>query len=352
MLKFVLIGSILLFSFRLINQPKPIKKPLPKEYQIIQNYIKSNQFRIAYQLLSENFKLQPNDTSLLRMHKQLVINDYLNSYLPHVENDYQTYFLKQPLKEKCMSGEVNTKGHHDVKELIQYCRRISGIYDSIVFDETLNKKCQAAAFVMFVNNKLNHSPPKSWRCNNADAIDGANNSNLSLGHAFGDALIGQIEDDGANNTECGHRRWILNPRNQVFGHGSTSNSMALNVLNSQIKFAEKFAKHQDSVPICWPSKNYFPIDLIFERWSFSLANADFTDAQVVIKNQGKNINCIKEPVAKGYGLNTLVWKVKDQINTENTYEVIVFNVKVFGGNQWVKKSFKYRVMPIKINNLD
>jgi hypothetical protein len=348
MFRVFLIGCLLLLGFKSINQPKPLKKLLPKEYQFLQTLIKTNHFRASYQLIAQYFNTFPNDTGLLRLQKALIVKDYLANYVPNTQNDYDSFFDKKPQAGKCFSGELNSRGQNEVKELIQYCRRLSGIYDSIVLDETLNKKCQAAAMVMFVNNKLNHSPPKNWRCNNADAINGAGNSNLSLGHAFGDALMGQIEDDGNGNFACGHRRWILNPRNQVFGHGSTSNSMALSVINSQIKFADKFPKYQDSVPICWPSKNYFPIDLIFERWSFSLANADFSEAQVVIKNEGKNIKCIKEPVAKGYGLNTLVWKVKDQINADNTYEITVFNVKIYVGNQWVKKSFKYRVMPIKI----
>jgi hypothetical protein len=348
MFRVFLIGCFLLLGFKLINQPKPLKKLLPKDYQSIQALIKTNQFRASYQLLAQYFNTYPNDTGLLRLQKALIVKDYLATYVPNTQNNYDSFFLKKPHAVKCFSGELNSRGQNEVKELIQYCRRISGIYDSIILDQELNKKCQAAANLMMVNNSLNHVPPKHWKCFSQDGYLGANSSNLSLGHAFGDALIGQIEDDGANNTECGHRRWILNPKNRIFGHGSTSNSMALYVLGSQFKFADLFPKHQDSVPVCWPSKNYFPRNLIFERWSFSLNNADFTEAHVAINNQGKSIKCIKEPIAKGYGMNTLVWKVKDQINAENTYEVTVLNVKIYVGNQWIKKSFKYKVMPIKV----
>jgi len=47
----------------------------------------------------------------------------------------------------------------------------------------------------------------------------AKNSNLAIGSAGPDAITTYIQDFGANNSEVGHRRWILYPQTQVMGTG-------------------------------------------------------------------------------------------------------------------------------------
>ena len=59
--------------------------------------------------------------------------------------------------------------------------------------------------------------------------------------------------------------------------------------------------------VAWPPPGYVPYTVVFPRWSFSYAGADFTTASVSMVSGGNNLAVSLAPVANGYGENTLVW---------------------------------------------
>lgn len=289
----------------------------------------------------------PENKELLELKKSFVIKDYNANVLN--AGSVSKLFDKSPDIKKCQSGNVSQEANSAIIKRINYLRRLAGIYDSCVLDPVLNKKAQFAAHMMEANNTLSHAPKSTWKCYNKDGADAASKSNLSLGYGFLEALMGQIEDDGAGNHACGHRRWILNPDNNVFGHGSTNESMCLYTVSTYNKSLSKSTGFKDTQFIAWPSKDYFPQDLVPVRWSFSLKDADFSAAQVGVTSDGKSIKLSKEKLEQGYAVNTLVWSMSQKTEAGKTYVVKISNVKVYsyklGKN--VTKSFQYQVTTVK-----
>jgi hypothetical protein len=297
----------------------------------------------------------PANTRLLDLKKKFVIEDYKASILNKPSLPEDKYFEKKPVTGSCQPGIVNAAGNQFVLDRINYVRRLAGIYDSCVLDPALNKKSQASALMMDANNMLDHSPKTSWKCYTKEGAVAAGSSNLSLGYSFADAIMGQVEDNGAGNGAVGHRRWILNPFNTVFGHGSTYNAMTLSVFGTADPLLVKNTRFADSQFVAWPAADYFPAELIPARWSFSLANADFSQAKLTVMINGKPARIKTEPVKTGYAINTLVWTIDGKLQPNQIYTISISQVKIVSG--WGRtatskiKSYTYKVTPVSSGNL-
>lgn len=278
-------------------------------------------------LLRKSLSQYPGNAELLELKKQLVTEDYRENVL-RAGAKYNTalYFDKKPDPSKCEPGTISKTGHADMLARMIYARRLAGIYDSCSFDPELNSKCQKAALMMDANDKLDHAPTIAWKCYSKEGMVAAGSSNLSLGYSFTEALMGQLADEGSGNMACGHRRWILNPHNTVFGHGSTENAMSLGVFGTGNSRLQRKITFNDSQFIAWPAADYFPADLVSPRWSFSLDKADFKQARVEVRMGNKAIRTDREPVATGFGLNTLVWTLNEKPQAGKTYTVTISNV--------------------------
>lgn len=96
-------------------------------------------------------------------------------------------------------------------------------------------KAREAALMMKANNSLSHSPPTSWTCYSANGSDAAGRSNIAFGYSTASVISqGYMQDSGSNNTEVGHRRWILHPFTEKMGIGSTDNTNANWVIGSTV----------------------------------------------------------------------------------------------------------------------
>ncbi|MHC1706977.1 MAG: Ig-like domain-containing protein [Bacteroidales bacterium] len=243
----------------------------------------------------------------------------------------------------CDAGGVSQDSHDKVVQRINYYRRLVGLPGDITLDATKNAKCQKAALIMKANNQLSHFPPNSWTCWTVDGNDAAGNSNIALGMHSVHAVTGYIDDFGASNKAVGHRRWLLYSKAKVMGDGSTDNSNAIWVMgNSSNPLPSSMPEF-----VAYPPKGYVPGPLVFDRWSFSIPNADFAAATVTMKDgSGQNVTLTIINREEGYGDNTVVWE-PDGINTNGpndvSYTVTVGAVKVGGTD----KSFTYTVTVVQ-----
>ncbi len=336
-----------------LSQTFSSKSIKDKQHQMyvakLESDLKNKQFSSFSVNIRKALIIFPNDPKLLALQKNFIVADYLNFKQKTQYFSQDSLFSKMPDISKCNAGMVSKRGNDVVLETINYCRRLAGINDSCVLDPELNKKCQAAALMMSANGDLNHHPPKTWKCYTQMGYDAASSSNLSLGHSFEQAVLGQMEDFGSNNFSCGHRRWILNPYNTVFAHGSTESATSIWTFGSSNSKLKKTITFNQNIPVCWPAANYFPNNLLAERWSFSLSSADFTKAKVTVTENGKPIKVKLEPFSNGYGQNTLVFIPEISKSEGKTYIVTISNVMVFldyGSSE--SKNFTYKVMPLNI----
>ncbi|WP_343487083.1 CAP domain-containing protein [Allomuricauda sp. d1] len=240
---------------------------------------------------------------------------------------------------QCEMGSVPNGTLEKIVRRITYYRKVVGLENDLMVSSTKSEKAQAAALMMDANNRLDHFPSDDWSCYSDDGHEGAGSSLLTMTHSAA-AIDSYMRDAGSSNGHVGHRRWLLYPRLAEIGIGNTSGANAIWVLGNN-------APRPDDAPefIAWPAKGYVPNNLVFDRWSFSVADADFSNASVTMQSgDGDTITLNLETLNNQFGDRTLVW-VPDGIDktvgdNRPTYTVEVSNVDVDG----VLQDFSYEVI--------
>ena len=250
----------------------------------------------------------------------------------------------------CNAGNTSAAFKTAVLRRINYFRAMGGLPPVTSFKNDYNTKAQKAALMMSVNNALSHTPPQSWTCYSAEGAQGAGSSNLYLGVYGPSAITGYVRDPGGGNYFVGHRRWILYPQTQFMGTGdipptSYAPSNALWVFDLVNMNGPRPSTRE--AYIAWPPPGYSPYQVVFDRWSFAYAGANFANANISMTKNGNPLSLQKNSVVNGYGENTLVWEPNDTFGqapaSDIVYNVTITNVVINGQNQ----SFSYQVKIFK-----
>lgn len=250
----------------------------------------------------------------------------------------------------CNPGSTSAAFKEAVLRRINFFRAMAGVPAVQGFAADYNSKAQAAALMMSAQNSLSHAPGTSWACYTAAGAEGAGSSNLYLGVYGPSAISGYIYDPGGGNYFVGHRRWILYPQTKFMGTGdipTTSGKAAANAL-WVFDSVNMWGPRPDTREafVAWPPPGYVPYQVVYPRWSFAYAGADFSGASVTLSKNGSPLSVTVSPVANGYGENTLVWEPGDSFGSapgsDTTYQVTLNNVVIGGSPQ----SFSYQVIVI------
>ena len=264
--------------------------------------------------------------------RQQIVDNYNNIYLGSEVSTPQLGWTGNI--NTCDPGTISTLSINNTLDRINYFRDLVGLPSDIIFDPILNQKCQESALMMEANGTIDHFPPASWNCYTTDGASAAANSNIAYGIHSSGAITGMIEDPGSYNYFVGHRRWLLFTRANTFGTGSTDNTNVTWVMDIP-SFNAPFYEF-----VAYPSEGFFPAPLVFEKWSFSFPDADFSNTTISMTDeQGINIPLTIEPEFFGTGDNTIVW-VPDQaflnLNSSEdekyTVNILNFSVLVAGTN--------------------
>jgi uncharacterized protein YkwD len=242
----------------------------------------------------------------------------------------------------CAAGDTSAEFKAAVLRRINWFRALAGVPAAVQLDPSFNQQAQQAALIMAANEQLSHTPPSSWLCYSSTGAQAAGKSDLTLGRNGPDA-IGEsyMRDEGANNFEVGHRRWLLYPQTQSMGTGDVDGALQVNAL--WVQDANVFGARppvRDGF-VAWPTKGYTPYALVYPRWSFSYPGADFSSATVTMSENGAAIATRKETPVTGYGEPTLVWFPGSYVDgmkwakpaADTVYRVTIANVKVGGVTQ-------------------
>lgn len=258
-----------------------------------------------------------------------VVNNYNNDYLGSTVNLSTLGWTGNVTG--CIAGSISATAQDKTIQRINYYRNLVGLAN-ITYTNSYDVQTQEAALMMKANNSLNHYPPNTWTCYTTNGYNGAGNSNLSLGAYASGAIDGYMTDAGSGNYMAGHRRWVLYSRALTFGHGSTDNSDALWVNGA--------TGTPTNLPafIAWPVAGYMPRNLIPQRWSFSIPNADFSAAIVSVLDENNNsVGLTVNTLANGYGDNAIVWDLTNAPTFSGSadvlYKVTVTGVKIGGVTQ-------------------
>ncbi len=227
-------------------------------------------------------------------------------------------------EQGCRAGENSPAYDEATLNRVNYYRAMAGLPADISLKPIFNESALKAALMMSANNSLNHNPPAAWKCYSAEGKKGAGHSNLSLGAAGPDAIDLYMFDPGSNNSEVGHRTWILTPGLAVIGTGSTRDANALYVIGD-------FRKDSQPVEqIAWPPAGYVPYQFGHSanyRWSFIKTGANLNGARVTVSQGGRALGTRIEHNSSG----KVVWLVSlsgNQVETDTRYDI-----KIVAGGQ-------------------
>jgi len=264
---------------------------------------------------------------------------YNNSYLTSELNNNEPVWINGDLSN-CDAGAVSEAAKNKMLQRLLYFREVVGLNNNITINTDKSDNAQEAALMYKANGMLSHNPPTSWTCFSEDGALAASKSNIALfSSATTSAIDLYMRDNGINNFAAGHRRWLLWPRLQDIGIGNTDRSNTIWVIGDAGSIPNDSPEF-----ISWPPTGYVPSNLVYNRWSFSLANANFSNTEVFVKDSnGNNIALEIEEMANGFGDNTIVW-IPENINTNSssdvTYTVTLNNVVISGES----RNFEYEVI--------
>jgi len=238
----------------------------------------------------------------------------------------------------CNAGGVPQNTKDKIFMRLAYFRKAAGLNNVVDEESVKSEKAQQAALMMHANGALNHFPPNSWKCFSESGKQAAVSSLLTSTNNAS-AIDSYIRDYGSENGPVGHRRWLLWPKLQEMGIGNTDRYNALWVLGNPGTppvDAPEF--------ITWPPKGFVPKQVVYPRWSFSIAMADFTETKITMKyKNGSPISIEIEELTGIYGDNTIVWKPGININTISEDTVFSVTLKNVGINNETK-DFEYEVV--------
>ena len=247
----------------------------------------------------------------------------------------------------CDAGQTAQAFRDDVELRINYFRAMAGVPATLQLRDEYNGKAQQAALMMSVNSQLSHSPEVSWRCYTEAGAEAAGSSNLYLGVYGPAAITGYIYDPGTSNYPVGHRRWILYPQTEWMGTGDIPPTASYWSSNALWVFDENIWQPRPETRdpyVAWPPPGYVPYQVVFPRWSFAYAGADFDEATVQMSSGGHSISVSVQPVVYGYGENTLVWEPDLSFGAppagDTAYTVTVQGVRIGG----LPRNFAYQVI--------
>ncbi len=192
--------------------------------------------------------------------------------------------------DACVEGTSPTAYRKATLDRVNYYRAMAGVPAVVTEDPALSAKAQEAALMMSAEGALTHHPAPSYACFTDVGQEAAGNSNLYLGRTGPVAIDGYIEDPGDHNTDVGHRNTILHPPTRAMGVGDVAASddghaaNALWVFDEHV-FDETAATLRPEVReqhrfVAWPPRGYVPGELVYPRWSVTMADVDFSRAQV------------------------------------------------------------------------
>ncbi len=236
---------------------------------------------------------------------------------------------------------------------INWYRAMAGLPASVTFDAAESANDQAAALMMSAQGALQHTGSwTGWACLSSAGTNASGKSNLALGNDGPEAIDAYMLDNGANNYEVGHRRWLLYPQTQIMGTGDVPPENSDLAANATWVFDANYGgpRPATSTPYgAWPPAGYVPFPVVFPQWSFALSNANLSAATVAMASHGVAVPVTLQSYATGYGENTLVW-YPSSLNpstattfpfggTDTVYSVTVSNVATSAGTQ----TFSYNV---------
>ena len=234
---------------------------------------------------------------------------------------------------RCIAGTTSQEYRDSIFQRMNWYRQMAGVVP-IVEDPELARTAQAKALILAAEGRLGHHPTPFWACYSRVEFRAESIANISGINS----IDGYMRDPGSNNQAVGHRRMITSRRLGPFGTGDIPGRA--NVLHARISSGQGEVREQRGF-VTWPPPGYIPHETVWGRWSFTLPDADFTNAAVAVADNGGPVEVqiiYNQPVVEP----GIVWAMdRDEqsarhprpIDGDLCYAVAITGVKIEGETQ-------------------
>jgi uncharacterized protein (TIGR03437 family) len=196
---------------------------------------------------------------------------------------------------------------------LNWYRGMAGVPPLVGWDAALEPEQQQAALMMSANRRTSHMPDMGWpQYTEAGArAAGASNLCIMFKTASNPGCVNTyMWDFGVSNTAVGHRRWIVHPQTQRLATGDADaadtypTANALRAYDGNLRGTRPPTREEY---VAWPPNGFVPYQAMPNRWSFGFPAANFQGATVTLQRRGASVPVAVEPLATGFGENTIVF---------------------------------------------
>lgn len=243
---------------------------------------------------------------------------------------------------RCEAGTTSQAFRDSVIQRVNWYRQMAGL-NPVTEDAALSDDAREAALIMLANGTLSHYPGQDWACYSSAGFEAAGSSNIGLGNAGVSGIDAYMQDSGDNNRRVGHRRWILYPHTLQMGTGNAREEVhhhwtanALDVIRGDREGSRPRVREERAF-VSWPPSGYVHPATVWGRWSFSLADADFSTASVVMADASGAVAVEILDRDSRVGEPAIVWAVASDTNSvllpaprdgDHCYAVTVSDVRI------------------------
>lgn len=316
----------------------------------------------------------PDDNAIDTTSKSEVRRAYLEHYEKNMIRPAMSVGVDL---ESCTPGQAVTDGILPIIDAWNFMRGLNGL-NAVRLDTSgaIAPYAQAAAMVSARNGKLSHYPAvEGFACATDDAVRGARHSNLaqSVSQTSAETALWYYMDysnpERPVNDQLGHRLFMMDPQLALTSIGAANGYTAISVRTGEpYPTLPAPDMHDPKAPtpewMSWPSAGFFPKQLLtsvgetsnevdVERWSFSVLNADLSEAKATITDPHGHpvqITTIR-PGEKGIsytprtiaGYSTLLMKFPTIAQLPVGQESLVYTVRIEGVKNAPKSTYEYQV---------
>lgn len=286
------------------------------------------------------------------------------------------------------AGTVSKEFAKDVERRINFFRALCGVSGNVkvnsgstVFRDELDaykppadtlksRAAQESALMLILNYNpatgtdpaITHDAPSSLKGWSKEAWNGNAHGNLAFGvfgpGAITEYMVEELINGSATsswNSLVGHRRWALFPEATDFATGDQPGSSAMRPPTNVLYIAQNDSEMADVTPdfVAYPAPGYFPAPINSRYWSLSHAGADFSSANVQVKDaNGKVVPISNVRSNTSYGHPALIWQVSGSAASKSVFGDASFHVTVNGiGGEGVPATCEYTVTLINPNRI-
>lgn len=283
-------------------------------------------------------------------HSQAEIADFANSHPAPL--DYPITYKDEPsLSDPYEPGVLSDETVNSALNMLNQVRYIAGVDANVTHDDAQAEKAAASTLLNFLNNDLNHYPPRPSVLADSqyDALykfgyDAASKCNIHYkwgGWGFNEPSLNDdiinswcADSDSSNIARVGHRRWFLDPELKTVGFGAT--------VQNGTEQSAAYTSHDYSLDrnkyVAWPAQE-MPVQYFQSNypWSLSLGYDPKSEGQsvsvsVTRKADGAKWN-FSDSASDGYfnigdsgygSMGAIIFRPENiNIQTGDSYEVTV-----------------------------